>query len=108
MRYGLTGLRWASLAAIALLACVGAPWAQDAGAGDKVAALKQSLQEGMAALHKYEWVETTTLVLKGEEKSTKKNQCYYGADGKLQKIPIDTGQAEAEKKAPRGLSILLL
>jgi hypothetical protein len=77
--------------------------AQEAGGGDKVAALKQSLQAGMAALRKYEWVETTTLSHKGEQRSAKQNRCYYGADGELQKTPIDTGQAEAEKKAPRGI-----
>jgi hypothetical protein len=94
--------RWVSMIAVALLLCVGAVPAQEAGAGDKVAALKQSLQAGMAALQKYEWVETTKLSLKGEQKSVKENRCYYGADGALQKIPINMGQAEPEK-SPRGL-----
>ena len=101
-RPGMTGVGWA-LAAVALLACVGAVRAQDAGGEDKVAALKQSLKAGMAALHKYEWVEKTTMSHKGEQKSSKMNRCYYGADGALQKIPIDTGEPKTTKKAPRGL-----
>jgi hypothetical protein len=86
-----------------LLVCVGAALAQEGGADDKVAALKQSLQAGMAALRNYEWVETTAVSLKGEQKSSAQKRCYYGADGKLQKVPIDTGQAEAKKKKPRGI-----
>jgi len=92
-----------SIVAAALLVCVDFAPAQEAGGEDKVAALKQSLQVGMAAARKYEWVETTTLSHKGEQKSAKQNRCYYGADGTLQKTPIDTGQGEAEKKSPRGL-----
>ena len=53
-----------------------------------VAALKQSLQQSQAKLRTYEWIETTAVSLKGEEKSRKQNRCYYGADGKVQKVPI--------------------
>jgi hypothetical protein len=88
---------------LALLAWVGPAMGQEAGGGDNVAALKQSLQTGLAALKHYEWVETTTLSLKGEQKSTKQSQCYYGADGALQKIPIAAEQGEGKKRSPRGL-----
>ncbi len=40
-----------------------------------------------------EWVETTVINLKGEEKSRKQNRCYYGADGKVQKTPIESAAA---------------
>jgi len=60
--------------------------AQDAE--QRVAALKKSLAENQAKLRKYEWVETTTVSLKGEEKSRKQMRCYYGADGKVQKLPV--------------------
>ncbi len=70
------------------------------GAQDKVAALKQTMQQGMAAARKYEWVETTIISLKGEEKSKKQNRCYYGADGKVQKVALD--QAPAPEKAESG------
>ncbi len=94
---------YAWLAAVALLAWAGPALAQEAGGEDKVAALKQSLQAGLGALRKYEWVETTTLSHKGEQKSTKQSQCYYGADGSLQKIPIAPEQGAEHKKAPRGI-----
>ena len=97
---GTSGMR-AALVAAALLALGGPALTQEGGAADKVAALKQSLQSGMAALRKYEWVEKTTLSLKGEQKSSKDNQCYYGADGKLQKIPV--GEPAAAGKSPKGI-----
>jgi hypothetical protein len=61
---------------------------QAGGADEHVAALKKSLQTSQAALRKYEWIETTIISLKGEEKARKENRCYYGADGKVQKVPI--------------------
>ena len=79
------------------------PPAQAAGGGaqDHVAALKQSMQQGMALARKYEWVETTTIILKGEEKGKKQNRCYYGADGKVQKISLDQPQ-QAQDEGGRG------
>lgn len=59
----------------------------------RVAALKQSIQQSQARLHEYEWIETTTISLKGEEKGRKVMRCYYGADGKLEKLPVDGGSA---------------
>ncbi len=71
-----------------------------AGAGqDPVAAVKQSLQQGMAKIRQYQWVETTIISLKGEEKARTQKRCYYGADGKVQKISLD--QAPAAEK-PQG------
>ena len=52
-----------------------------AGAADPAAAVKQSLQQGLAKARGYEWIETTIISLKGEEKARKQNRCYYGADG---------------------------
>ena len=70
------------------------------GAQDPVAALKQTLQQGMALARKYEWVETTIISLKGEEKARKQNRCYYGADGKVQKISLD--QPAQQQEQPQG------
>jgi hypothetical protein len=53
-----------------------------------VAALKQNLAESQKRLRQYEWIETTALSLKGEEKSRKQQRVYYGADGKLIKLPM--------------------
>jgi hypothetical protein len=68
---------------------------------DPVAAVKQSLQQGLAKAKGYEWVETTIISMKGEEKARKQNRCYYGADGKVQKIPLDQPAAK-EKEASKG------
>jgi hypothetical protein len=64
-----------------------------------VAALKKNLQDSQARLRQYEWVETTAISLKGEEKSRKQQRVYYGADGKLTKIPMGEPPAQA---APSG------
>jgi len=78
------------------------PSAQAAGAQDQVAALKTSLQQGLAKARQYEWVETTIISLKGEEKSRKQNRCYYGADGKVQKIPLDQAGDKEQQGGGRG------
>ena len=53
-----------------------------------VAALKQNLAESQKRLRQYEWIETTVISLKGEEKSRKQQRVFYGADGKLTKLPL--------------------
>jgi hypothetical protein len=88
-----------SLGALALL--VGDPLAAQGSPGvdERVAALKASLQENQARLRQYEWIETTAIALKGEEKGRRQQRCYYGADGKIQKLPIGDVPAQA---APQG------
>ena len=75
--------------AVSVITPLGAQQPPAAGQPDPVAALKQSIGEGTKKLAQYEWVETTVIKLKGEEKGRKLNRCYYGADGKVQKIPMD-------------------
>ena len=67
-----------------------------------VATLKQNLAEGAKKLRQYEWVETTVISLKGEEKARKQNRAYYGADGKLTKVPIGAPPEKAESQGGRG------
>jgi hypothetical protein len=67
---------------------------------DQVAALKASLQDGLVRIRQYEWIETTIISLKGEEKARKQNRCYYGADGTVQKAPV--GDAPAAEPAQSG------
>lgn len=76
--------------------------AQAAALQERVAAFKKSLQENQARLKQYEWVETTSTSLKGEVKSEKQNRCYYGADGKVQKVPVSE-PAPPSKPAARGV-----
>jgi len=93
------------VAAIAASAFGAGPSAQEAAQSpeQRVAALKKSLAESQARLRKYEWIETTIISLKGEEKSRKQMRCYYGADGKVQKVPVgDAPQADQGRGGRRG------
>jgi len=76
--------------------------AAPAGGTDHVAAIKQSLQKSAAALLQYQWVETTAVSIKGEEKSRTQANCQYGADGKVQKTPVAAAPAGDSKKS-RGI-----
>jgi len=67
-----------------------------------VATLKQNLAESQKRLRQYEWVETTVISLKGEEKARKQQRVYYGADGKLTKLPIAQPAPAAAPQGGRG------
>jgi hypothetical protein len=71
----------------------------------RVAALKATFAASQANLRSYEWIETTVVTLKGEEKSRKQQRCYYGADGVLQKVVIDASPTAAPKRGLRGAII---
>jgi hypothetical protein len=66
----------------------------------RVAMLKQWLQASQGQLRAYEWIETTAVALKGEEKSSTQKSCYYGADGAIQKVPV--GVTTGDDAGPRG------
>src|SRR3954470_936306 len=66
---------------------------------DQVSAVKQSLQQGLAKARQYEWIETTIISLKGEEKARTQKRCYYGADGKVQKVSLDQPATPLGKSA---------
>ena len=89
---------------LALLAFLGFLIAAPVFAGDeptreqRIELIKQSLQESKTRLHKYEWIETTVVSKDGEQKSSEVERCYYGADGKLEKIVLQDTQADE----PRG------
>jgi len=80
-----------------LMPAAGAP-AQAPSPQDKIAAVKEALAKNQAALRQYSWVETTQVSLKGEVKKTEQKQCYYGADGKVQKTVMPG--AAPPKQAP--------
>ena len=65
-----------------------------------VSTLKQNLADSQKRLRQYEWIETTVISLKGEEKARKQQRAYYGADGKLTKVAI--GEAAPPPAANRG------
>jgi len=55
---------------------------------EKLAAVKQSMAENKQKLRQYQWIETTQLTLKGDQKPPSQNSCMYGPDGQVQKTPI--------------------
>jgi len=63
---------------------------------ETVSIIKNNLVESKEKIKKYEWIETTTTYVKGEEKSKKQSQCYYGVDGKL--VKVETGGSTPQKK----------
>lgn len=67
---------------------------------ETVAMIKKNLAESKEKIKKYEWIETTTIFSKGEQKSLKQNQCYYSVDGKLTKV--ETGGSK-QAKTPGGI-----
>ena len=74
---------------------------QDASPDEMVASLKANIQESQKRLRKYQWIETTVISLKGEEKSRKQEQVYYGADGTLTKIPMGSGPPQPQATSGR-------
>jgi hypothetical protein len=68
---------------------------------DRAAAIKQAVATNQAALKTYSWVETTEISLKGEVKKKEQKQCFYGADGKVQKTVIP-GAAPKPAAPPSG------
>jgi hypothetical protein len=108
MRYAVSGTATAALAALcwaappavtaetkapplrsgARLAQAPAPQPPQPTPQQRVAMLKQWLQASGQQLRSYEWVETTVVSVGGGEKVRRQSQCYYGADGRLQKVQL--------------------
>jgi hypothetical protein len=61
---------------------------QNAELQEKLAAAKQSAGENKQRLLQYQWIETTQLTLKGNQKPPTQNSCRYGPDGQVQKTPM--------------------
>jgi hypothetical protein len=66
--------------------------AQQPSVPERVAALKASLAASQTVLRQYEWIETTVVSVKVDEKSRKQERCYYGADGGLQKVEVSASE----------------
>lgn len=73
--------------------------AQDPTTAQKVAAIKAGVAANQAAIRKYTWLQTTTVALKGEVKSTKVSQCSY--QGTAPK-PVCTQISETSAPPPKG------
>ena len=99
----------ASLCSLMLLAALSTTVFAQMGGGasnpelqQKLMALKQSAAENKQRLHQYQWVETQQITLKGEQKPERVNQCSYGPNGQVQKIPMGAQPQHPEKKGIRG------
>ncbi len=68
----------------------------------RVAALKENVAHDQQSIRTYQWIETTVISLKGEEKARTQKQCYYGADGVLQKVTVDASPPPDKKRGIRG------
>lgn len=93
---------YAPLTALALTLLAQSAFAQQPSAAERTAMLKATMQASQLVLRQYEWVETTVVSLKGEEKSRKQERCYYGADGGVQKIELSASPAPEKKRGLRG------
>ena len=59
----------------------------------RAADLKAWLQASREQMRAYQWIETTTVSVDGEQKSMEQQRCYYGEDGTLVKVPVEQTQA---------------
>ena len=82
------------IGALALLAIAPA-FPQNPEIQQKLAAVKQAAAQNKQKLRQYQWIETTQLTLKGDEKPPTRNSCVYGPDGKVQKTMIGPPPAPA-------------
>lgn len=68
----------------------------------KLMAMKQAAAANKQRLMQYQWVDTSQLTLKGEQKPEKVYQCSYGPNGKVQKIPMGAPPQQQDKRGLRG------
>lgn len=61
----------------------------------RIAALKEQLQASQAQLRKYQWLETTEVLVDGKVKKREQKNCYYDVTGKLQKVPVSEEQQKS-------------
>jgi hypothetical protein len=86
-----------------LLAALALPvLGQQPTAAERATLLKANIATSQAVLRQYEWIETTVVNLKGEEKSRKQERCYYGADGGLQRVETSSTPPPKKKRGLRG------
>ena len=84
---GVSASKCLMISAVALVATIPL-FAQNGALQEKLAAVKQAMAENTQKLHQYQWIETTQLTIKGDQKPPTQNSCQYGPDGNVQKTPI--------------------
>ncbi len=89
-----------------ILAQAPAPQSSQPTPQERVAMLRQWLQASGQQLRSYEWIETTAVSLGGVEKVRRQSQCYYGADGRLQKVQLSETKQDSGSTPPGPLGRL--
>lgn len=75
---------------------------QNAEMQQRIAAVREAAAHNQQSLRSYSWISTTEILLKGEVKNTKIEQCHYGADGTVQKTELsEPPQQEQESRRRR-------
>lgn len=98
-------LRSAMIAAVPSLLVLFLPTlrAQIADLQQRVTDLKASVAKNKLALAQYTWTEVVTISVRGQERKQERFQVRIGADGKPQKIPLDSEPAAQDNAGgPRG------
>ena len=89
------------ISGLALLTCTVAT-AQEQTPQQRVFAIKSILAASKQALMQYQWIETQTLSVNGEQKNQTVNRCFYGPDGTVQKEQLSTTPPAPKKPGIRG------
>jgi hypothetical protein len=72
------------------------------GQQEEVTAFKQTLAEDQQRLRQYQWLETTIVNIKGEEKSRTRKLCFYRPDGSVQKHQVSAPAPDEQQPGVRG------
>jgi len=67
----------------------------------RAAMLKQWLKASQQQMKAYEWIERTVVSKDGKEKKHVVKRCYYGVDGKIQKVTLE--QSAEKEGGPPGI-----
>ena len=68
----------------------------------KLMAMKQAAAANKQRLRQYQWIETSQITLKGEQKPERVYQCSYGPNGQVQKIPMGAQPQQQQQRGLRG------
>jgi hypothetical protein len=97
-------LKFGQSSSLVLLAmtCCFPSIAQQLTVAERAAMLKASMAASQTVLRQYEWIQTTSVSVRDEEKSRKQERCYYGVDGVLQKVELGSTPEPQKKRGLRG------
>lgn len=96
-KHKIAGALFSLLLACAAFAQTPPPQAPDAFP-QKIQQMQEANAKNEQQLHKYQWIETTTLTIHDEPRPPKRSICKYGADGKVQKTPLEQQEASAGRQ----------